>query len=87
MKLDQFPKEIQNDILPAHKSDLKYDCLGCGKEFGITELLYTCPNCGEVLMIVDKNFDALKKTSAEKWRQILDYRKMLTLPAYKGIYR
>lgn len=87
MKLQQLPKEIQLDILPSHKGNLQYDCLGCDKEFSIEELLYTCPSCGEVLMIVDKNFDALKETSPEKWRQILDYRKMLNIPAYKGIYR
>ena len=87
MKLNQLPNEIRNDILPSHQSDLKYECLGCGCEFDINELLYTCPNCGEVLLIVDKNFDALKNKSPEKWRQLLDCRRMLNIPAYKGIYR
>ncbi len=86
MKPQDFPKEIKSFILPSHDSDLMYRCLGCGHGFGIKKLLYTCPDCGQVLLIYDNNFDQLKKISADVWRKTFDYRKMLTIPALKGIY-
>jgi threonine synthase len=55
-------------------------------ESGIEKLLYTCPGCGQVLLIYDQQFDRLKKIPAERWHQIFDYRKVLDLPAVKGIY-
>ena len=86
MNPQDFPKEIKPFILPSHDSDLMYRCLGCGQWFGIKKLLYTCPDCGQVLLIYDKNFEQLKKIPANVWRKIFDYRKMLTIPALKGIY-
>jgi threonine synthase len=64
-----------------------YRCLGCGLESGIETLLYTCPECGQVLLLEDLDFERLREVSPAKWRRIFDYRKMLTLPALKGIYR
>ena len=87
MKLDDFPKEIRNYLMPGHKGRLIYRCLGCGREFGIDKLLYVCPECGQVLLIYDLNVDQLKNLPAEIWQRIFDYRKMLNEPALKGIYR
>ncbi len=87
MKIEDFPNEIQPYLIPAPAGDLKYHCLGCGHVFGINALLYTCPDCGQVLMLEDENFKRLTETSGEMWRRIFDYRKMLTLPALRGIYR
>lgn len=86
MKIKDFPKEIQSYIIPKHKTELVYRCLDCGKEYGIKKLLYTCPNCGQSLLIYDLHFDRLKNISGKTWRKIFDYRKMLTNPALKGIY-
>ncbi len=86
MKLEDFPKEIRQNIIPCHKGKLVYRCLSCEMEYDIEKLLYTCPGCGQVLLIHDINFDKLKKTPGEIWRRIFDYRKMLTIPALKGIY-
>lgn len=86
MKLEDFPEEIRSYIIPAHKGRLIYRCLGCGLESGIEKLLYTCPNCGEVFLIYDRNFDLLKNVPGKTWHQIFDYRKMLTISAFKGIY-
>ena len=87
MKLDDFPKEIRAAILPRHAGRLIYRCLGCGREFGIEELLYVCPDCGQVLLIHDLNFKQLSQTPGTQWRRIFDYRKLLNIPALKGIYR
>ncbi|MFC1812930.1 threonine synthase [Thermodesulfobacteriota bacterium] len=86
MKLEDFPEEIRPFIIPKHQGTLIYRCLRCNREYGIEKLLYTCPDCGQVLLIYDLNFDRLKQIPGETWRRIFDYRKMLTIPALKGIY-
>lgn len=87
MKLTDFPEEIQNYLIPQPKGHLYYQCLGCSREYGIEKLLYTCPECGKVLMIHDREFENLKKISPDLWRKIFDYRMMLKIPPLKGIYR
>ncbi len=86
MQPQDFPKDIQPFLIPGPKGELIYKCLGCSCEFGIENLLYTCPECGEVLLIQDKNFDRLKEISPKTWHKIFDYRRMLNIPALKGIY-
>jgi threonine synthase len=87
MKPEAFPEEIQPYLIPRPGGRMIYRCLGCGSEFDIERLLYTCPQCGQVLLIHDQQFDALKQIPGELWHRIFDYRRMLTLPAMKGIYR
>ncbi len=87
MILSDLPKDIQPFILPETRNDLIYRCLGCGREHGIVKLLYTCPDCGQVLLLYDRRFEDLKKIPGKTWQRIFDYRKLLTLPALKGIYR
>ena len=86
MELEKFPKDIRHYILPKHKGDQIYRCLACGREYGVEELLYTCPSCGQVFLIYDRNFDRLKQISGAVWRKIFNYRKMVSIPALKGIY-
>ncbi len=87
MILSDFPADIQPFMLPETRNDLIYRCLGCGREHGIATLLYTCPDCGQVLLLYDRHFDKLKKIPGKTWQRIFDYRKLLTIPALKGIYR
>jgi len=87
VKLEDFPKEFQAQVMPAHAGRMIYRCLGCSAEFGIERLLYVCPECRQVLLIEDLEFNGLKARPGPRWRQIFDYRKLLTLPALKGIYR
>jgi threonine synthase len=86
VKIEDFPKDIQDYIIPRPSGKLIYRCLGCGQEFGIEKLLYTCPSCRQVLLIYDTDRDRLKSTAGKTWRRIFDFRKMLTIPALKGIY-
>jgi threonine synthase len=86
LKLKDFPKEMQPLLMPSHEGKMIYHCLGCGRAHGIENLLYTCPDCGQVLLIQDEHFDRLKKIPGKTWRKIFDYRKMLSLPALRGIY-
>ncbi|HMA66570.1 MAG TPA: threonine synthase, partial [Desulfosalsimonadaceae bacterium] len=87
MKAADFPEDIQPHLIPAPAGSLIYRCLGCGAEYGIEKLLYTCPHCGGVLLLYDPRFERLKKISGATWRRVFDYRRMLNIPALQGIYR
>ena len=87
MKLENFPEDVRPFLIPEQDGELIYHCLGCQKELGIDKLLYICPDCGQVLLIRDRQFERLKKISGDTWRKIFDYRKILKIPALKGIYR
>ena len=87
MKPNDFPKEIRPFLMPFHQGDQEYRCLKCRKTFGIQRLHYTCPDCGAVLLIHDRNFDALQQIDGPTWRRIFDYRGMLNIPALKGVFR
>ncbi len=86
-QIDAFPADIREHVLPRPGGRIVYRCLGCGNQYGIDKLLYTCPACREVLLLYDDAFDRLKAIDANTWRRILDYRKLLTVPAVRGIYR
>lgn len=87
MRLEHFPEEIRPRLIPQPAGSLIYRCLHCQETFGIQNLLYTCPSCGQVLLLYDAEFDRLKRVSGETWRRIFDYRRMLNIPALSGIYR
>jgi threonine synthase len=87
MKHSDFPADIQPYIIPEPKGELFYRCLGCSSEFSINKPLYVCPDCGQVLLIHDRHFESLKELPGKTWQKIFDFRKILKIPAYKGIYR
>lgn len=87
MKPADFPEHIQPYLIPEPGGRLIYRCLGCGAEYGIEKLLYTCPDCGRVLLLYDSEFDRLKAVPGDIWQQVFDYRRMLNIPALQGIYR
>jgi threonine synthase len=87
MKLHDFPDDIRPFLLPKMEGTLIYECLGCGRRHAIGELLYTCPDCHQVLLLKDLDVDRLKHISGTLWHRIFDYRKMLNIPALQGIYR
>lgn len=87
MKLEDFPEAIQPYLMPTPSDSLIYRCLGCGRQHSIDTLLYTCPGCGNVLLIHDETFDRLKRIPGKVWHQIFDYRRMVSHPALRGIYR
>jgi len=87
MKIENFPEDIAPYMLPRKEGRLVYRCLGCEAEHEIDELLYTCPACGAVLLIHDLDFDRLKQIPGEVWHRVFDYRRMLSVPSMKGIYR
>lgn len=87
MKPADFPKSIQPYLVPKPSGRLIYRCLGCNETYDILKLLYTCPQCGQVLLIYDEDFERLQHIPAATWHQIFDYRRMLNEPSLKGIYR
>ena len=87
MMLDFFPEDIKPYIIPKPRSGQYYKCLGCSAEYSIEKLLYVCPECNQVLLIQDKKAKTLRKIPGKTWQKIFDFRRMLKLPALKGIYR
>lgn len=87
MKLKDFPAAIRPHLIPRPGGNMTYRCLGCAETFEIDALHYVCPRCHQVLLIEDLQSDRLRDLPASTWHQIFDYRKMLTDPALKGIYR
>ena len=87
MKPEDFPEKIQPYLIPKVDGDVVYQCLGCQGQYDISRLLYTCPACGSVLLLVDLSFDRLKEIPSDTWHEIFDYRRMLNIPALQGIYR
>ncbi len=86
MKPQEFPQDIHPHLIPTQSGDMAYRCLECGAEYGITELLYTCPKCRGLFMLIDKNEARLKEKPGAFWRRLFDHRKMLNLPALKGVF-
>ncbi len=87
MKIEQFPKNIRPYLLPEPHGQMVYKCLGCNKEYDSGQLLYTCPECDNVLLLHNKNMKYIKAVGGKKWRKIFDYRRMLNHRALKGIFR
>ncbi|MBI5523726.1 MAG: threonine synthase [Desulfarculus sp.] len=87
MRLEEFSPADRELVMPQVGGQLVYHCLGCGTDHGIAELLYTCPQCGAVLLIEDRGFARLKARPGAAWRRAFDLRRMLNLPALSGILR
>ncbi len=87
MRIEQFPIDVRDCLLPKPQGEMVYRCLGCKTEYGSDRLLDTCPECGNVFLLHDKNTQHINKVSGEKWRRIFDYRKMINNRALKGIFR
>ncbi len=86
MKIEQVPKEISSFIIPEPSGQMYYRCLNCNERFGIEHLLYTCPNCGGVLLLYSEENKALKLLSGEEWKKIFDYRRLINYPPLQGIF-
>lgn len=78
---------MPNSTFPAYRGQMQYTCLGCDSVYGISELLYTCPSCGHVLLLEDTTFDELKKTPAHVWRATFDARASSPVTGLRGIFR
>ena len=87
MRPDQFPEEIRPNLVPEPGGELVYRCLGCRTESRHRVAALHLPGLRQVLLIHDRQFERLKAIDGEHWQRIFDYRRMLKIPAVKGIYR
>jgi len=87
MKLNEFPEDIRNYLIPEPSGSMSYRCLGCRGEFDIDHLLYTCPSCGGILMLYHQPTGKTKNIDGTLWRRIFDNRRMLNFNPLKGIFR
>lgn len=72
---------------PVYRGRLKYKCLGCGQDYSIEKLHYTCPECSGVFLLQDESFDGLKETSGKNWQEIFDQRAAVKNKSLQGIFR
>ncbi len=72
---------------PTYRGRMEYVCLGCGARFPGDTLLYTCPHCGGVFLLENLDFDKLKQTSGQQWRDLFDARAATPLTPLRGIFR
>ena len=86
MKITNLKADWQRELIPNHQPDMIYECIGCGQTYPLNQFLYTCPSCKNLLKLRDLKFDQLKKHTGETWRRIFDQRRLLNLPALKGIF-
>jgi threonine synthase len=86
LELKHFPEDIHPHLIPSPEGNMAYRCLECGAEYGIAELLYTCPQCRGLFLLVDKAEARLRERPGTFWQRLFDYRKMLNFPALKGIF-
>jgi len=77
----------EHSAFPAYRGRMEYFCLGCGAVYGIDELHYTCPKCGDVFLLRDNNFDILKEAPGKTWRATFDARMRSKDSALRGIFR
>jgi len=86
MKLEQFPEDLQDFLIPSPMGGLGYHCLKCDRIFPPKELYYTCPDCGGLLLLEDAREDRLTERPGHFWRRLFDYRRMLNVQALSGIF-
>ena len=78
---------LKNLILaPRHRGDMVYSCIGCEAQYDILEFHYTCPSCGSLLKLLDRDFELLKKCPSQRWRDAFDGRKLSNSPSMSGIF-
>ncbi|MDR1051607.1 MAG: threonine synthase [Deltaproteobacteria bacterium] len=83
---NDFPEDLKPRLAPTPGGDMGYDCLSCGRRHAPDQLLYTCPDCGGLLMLTDAKFDELKRKPGQFWRRLFDHRLMLNLQAIRGVF-
>ena len=87
MKLNEFPGDIREYLVPGPSGTMFYRCLGCRGIFDSDSLLYTCPSCGGILMLSYEPTGETRGIEGSLWRKIFDYRRMLNISPLKGIFR
>ncbi|MDR2819277.1 MAG: threonine synthase [Desulfovibrio sp.] len=75
------------DAFPAMRCRMEYVCLGCGARYPADSLLYTCPLCGDVFLLENLDFAALKERPAASWRALFDNRAGSRATALRGVFR
>ena len=72
---------------PQRRARMEYVCMDCGHRHPVDSLLYTCPDCGGVLLLEDLDFDDMKKQGAQYWRDLFDARRATRTRALRGVFR
>ena len=82
-----FQEFIMSQGFPQRRARMEYVCMNCGHRHPVDQLLYTCPDCGGVLLLEDLDFDEMKEKGAQYWRDLFDARRATRHTALRGIFR
>jgi threonine synthase len=87
MEIIDYPEDIREYLRPVYRGEVTYVCIGCQADFDIRNFLYTCPECGQLLTLEDRNFKSLQERGGKFWRRLFEYRRVASEPAsLKGIF-
>lgn len=86
MKIEHFPEDIRDHLIPKPVAGLTYHCLSCGLVSPPTELYYTCPTCNGLLLLENDQEERLREHSGKFWRRLFDHRLMLNQQPLAGIF-
>ncbi|NCC24445.1 MAG: threonine synthase [Deltaproteobacteria bacterium] len=75
------------DVFPEYRGSMEYECLSCGRSFPVDRLLYTCPDCRGVMLLIDRSGKTLKETTGSAWRNLFDARCATRTTALRGVFR
>ena len=56
-----FQEFTMSQGFPQRRARMEYVCMNCGHRHPVDSLLYTCPDCGGVLLLEDLDFDEMKE--------------------------
>ncbi|MDR2572951.1 MAG: threonine synthase [Desulfovibrio sp.] len=72
---------------PVYRGRMEYMCLGCGSRYPYDNLLYACPECGEVFLLENLAFPRLREYDGAYWRALFDARAASRNTALRGVFR
>ncbi|MDR1920353.1 MAG: threonine synthase [Candidatus Adiutrix sp.] len=86
MKIEQFPDDVKDYILPAPSGELSYRCLKCERVHPPLKLYYACPDCGGLLLIEDMKEARLREKPGAFWRRLFDFRRLANIQSLRGVF-
>ncbi|MCF7860787.1 threonine synthase [Candidatus Woesearchaeota archaeon] len=95
MLLKDMPNDVRDRIIPVARplDSVMYECITCGKNYPLTQLLYTCPDDKGLLNVRNNTFDELRQQDPDMLKKIFSLRKSLDDPtiindqALHGVFR
>ncbi|MDR2350495.1 MAG: threonine synthase, partial [Deltaproteobacteria bacterium] len=70
MRLEDFPEDVRDRVVPAPGGRMVYECLSCGAKTPADGLHCVCPDCGGLTLLEDEDFGRLAREGGAFWRRL-----------------